>query len=295
MSYYICKINPEFKDWQFQKVNESISKEEFDNLKTAFKNLVPEEKDRYNLYSIQNKEYSMHLWHSERYNHSITVTNFPERHKGEFVKYLYQICKKLNSKLYYLGNDGQTAVEFNFNKYKDDIAKDYKPLGEKQYSKIEVNELIGLLTISSSSREKVIEQLNLRFNNTDTWENSVKECYDSNCIIVRQIENWIIVVAKPENLVYANSASEQNELLKKLLLELSLIFGKVGYNFNASKYSYFENYQFQNGELIYKYIHGDGEEEISGEKSSDFFEDFLSLTFDKSITEGIKTYKIPSR
>lgn len=294
MSYYICKVKPEFKDWQFKKVNQSISKEDFNKLKTTFKNLLPAEEDRYNLYSIQNKEYSMHLWHSERYMHSITVTNYPERHKGEFVKYLYQICNQLNSKLYYLGNDGQTAVEFDFAKYKEDIIKEYKPIDEKQYTKLEVNELIGLLTVSSS-KEKLIEELNLIFDNVDTWENSINECYNSNSIVVRQIEDWTIVIVKPENLVQANSAEEQNTLLKNLMKDLSLKFGKVGYNFNASKYSYFENYQFDDGELKFKFIHGDGDEEIEGEKSSDYFDDFLSLTFDKSITKGVETYKIPSR
>lgn len=294
MSYYICKEEPEFKDWQFKGVNEGISEDQFKNLKTTFKNLVQEENDRYNLYSIQNQEYSMHLWHSERYNHSITVTRFPDRHKGEFVKYLYQICNQLNSKLYYLGNDGQSAVEFDFSGFKEDIEKEYKPINEKQYSKVEVDELIGLLTISSP-KEKVIKSLNLTFGNVDTWENSINECYNSNSIVVRQIENWTIVIAKPENLVQANTAKEQNKLMNKLLKELSLEFGLVGYNFNASKYSYFENFQFRDGELTYKYIHGDGEEEVLGEKSKEYFEDFLSLTFDETITKGVKTYKRPSR
>jgi len=294
MSYYICKVEPEFKDWQFKGVNESISEDQFKNLKTTFANLVPEENDRYNLYSIQNKEYSMHLWHSESYDHSITVTNFPDRHKGEFIKYLYQICNQLNSKLYYLGNDGQSAVEFDFSEFKEDIEKEYKPINEKKYSKVEVDELIGLMTISSP-KEKVIESLNLIFDNVDTWEKSINECYNSNSIVVRQIEDWTIVIAKPENLVQAATAQEQNKLMNELLKELSLEFGLVGYNFNASKYSYFENYQFRNGEQTYKYIHGDGDEEILGEKSKEYFEDFLSLTFDESITKGVETYKIPSR
>jgi len=294
MSYYICKVAPEFKDWQFKGVNESIPEDQFKNLKTTFKNLVPEENDRYNLYSIQNQEYSMHLWHSERYSHSITVTRFPDRHKGEFVKYLYQICSQLNSKLYYLGNDGQSAVEFDFTEFKEDIEKEYKPRNEKQYSKVQVDELIGLITIYAP-KEKVIESLNLLFDSVDAWENSINECYNSNSIVVRQIENWTIVIAKPENLVQANTAEAQNKLMNELLKELSLELGLVGYNFNASKYSYFENSQFRDGKQTYKYIHGDGEEEILGKKSKEYFEDFLSLTFDESITKGVETYKIPSR
>jgi len=294
MSYYICKVEPEFKDWQFKGVNESIPEDQFKNLKTTFENLVPEENDRYNLYSIQNQEYSMHLWHSERYNNCITVTRFPDRHKGEFVKYLYQICGQLNSKLYCLGNDGQSAVEFDFTEFKEDIEKEYKPRDEKQYSKVQVDELIGLITIYSP-KKKVIESLNLIIDKVDTWENSINECYTSKSIVVRQIENWTILIAKPENLVQANTAEEQNKLMNELLKELSLELGLVGYNFNASKYSYFENCQFRDGKQTYKYIHGDGEEEILGEKSKEYFEDFLSLTFDESITKGVETYKIPSR
>ena len=294
MSYYICKLEPEFKDWQFKGVNESISEEQFKNLKASFENLVPVENDSYNLYSIQNEEYSMHLWRSERYNHSITVTSFPDRHKGEFVKYLYQICNQLNCKLYYLGNDGHSAVEFDFSEFKEDIEKEYKPKNEKQYSKVEVDELIGLITIFSP-KEKVIESLNLIFDNIDTWENSINECYNSNSIVVRQIQDWTIVISKPENLVQANTAQEQSKMINELLNELSLEFGMVGYNFNASKYSYFENYQYRDGKQTYKYVHGDGEEEIFGQKSNEYFEDFLSLTFDESIIKGVETYKIPSR
>ena len=275
MSYYICKTKPEFKDWQFKKASESISKEEFSNLKTLLKNLIPEENDRYNLYSTQNEEYSMHLWHSERYDYSITVTSFPERHKEEFIKYIHQICSTLKSKLYSLGNDGESAIEFDFSKHKGSIEKEYKPLNEKQYSKLEINELIGLLTLSTT-KDKVIEYLNLNYNNKDTWENSINDCYNSDSIVIRQIDDWAVVIVKPENLVNASSAGEQNKLMIKLLKELSQAFGKVGYSFNASKYGYFENYQFMNGEIKYKYIHGDGEEEIDGVKSKEYFEDFLS-------------------
>lgn len=295
MSYYICKVKPEFKDWQFQKAEKGISKEQFEHLKSIFKNLSPEEGDRYNLYSIQNSEYFMHLWHSERHSYSITFSNFPNRHKSEFVKYLYQICEELDAKLYCLGNDGQTAVEFDFGQYKEDLVKEYKPLKEKQYSKVEVDELIGRLAIFTKSREKVIEKLNLVFENVDTWENSINECYNSNCIVVRQINDWVIVIGKPENMVHANSADEQDELLNNLMVDLSLYFGKVGYTFNASKYSYFESFQFEEGKMTYKYIYGDGEEEIIGKQSKEFFDDFLLLTFDKSITEGVETYKIASR
>lgn len=292
--YYICKVKPEFKDWQFQGVQESISEDHFQNLGNVFKNLKPEEKNRYNLYSIQNKEYSMHLWHSENYNHCITVTNFPERHKAEFVKYLYQICDQLESKLYYLGNDGQSAVEFDFSEYEENIALEYQPIKEKKYSNVEVNELIGLITILAP-KEKVIESLNLIPQKVDTWENSINQCYNENRIVVRQLKKWTIVIAKPENLIQANSSQEQTISLNELLKELSKNLGLVGYNYNASKYSYFENYQFEDGKQTYRFIHGDGEEEITGKKSIKYFEDFLSLTFDETITKGVKTYKRPSR
>ncbi len=76
-----------------------------------------------------------------------------------------------------------------------------------------------------------------------------------------------------------------------LLEYLSKEFGKVGYNFNASKYGCFENHIAQNGQIIYQYIHEDGDEEIIGELEEPIFNEFLSLCYDKSILDGVKIYK----
>lgn len=294
MSYYISKVSPKFENWQFKELQEGISSDEWAKIVENTTNLEISERG-WVLKSVQNEDYFIRLFQNLSNGNAITFSNFPERYRGEMVKYLYQICQKLNANIYSLNNNGQTADKFDFAKYDEEIAKEYKSVDEKQYTKLEVNELIGLLTISTSSTEKVLEKLNLMFNNVDTWENSIKECYNSDSIVIRQIQEWVVVISKPENLVSANSASEQNELLINLMKELSSDFGKVGYHFNASKYGYFENFQFRDDELKYKYIHGDGEEEIIGEKSNEYFEDFLALTFDKSITEGVEIYKIASR
>ena len=294
MSYYISRFPPKFDNWQFKELQQGISPEEWSQIVEKFDNLNISDRG-YILESTQNKDFSIRLFHNSTQGFALTFSNFPERYRGEIVKYLHQICQILSANIYSLNNDGHTADKFDFDKYSEDIAREYKPIDEKQYTKLEVNELIGLLTISSSSKEKIVEKLNLIFDNVDTLENSIQSCYDSNSIVIRQIQEWIVVIGKPENLFNANSASEQNELLIDLMNDLSSDFGKVGYHFNASKYSYFENYQFHDGKLTYKYIHGDGEEEIIGEKSKEFFEDFLALTFDKSIKEGVETYKIASR
>lgn len=296
MSYYISRYPPKFENWQFKELKEGISLKEWNRIVDKTENLKrTDEKIRFILESVQNKEFNIRLVHNYNNGDAFTFPYFPDRYKGEIVKYLYQICQMLKANIYTLSNDGHSADVFDFTKYAEDIAKEYNPIDEKQYTKLEVNELIGLLTISTPSREIVIEKLNLLFDNVDTWENSIQECYDSGGIVIRQIKDWVVVIGKPENLVHANSASEQNELLINLMKELSTDFCKVGYHFNASKYGYFEKYQFHDGKLTYKYTHGDGDEEIIGEESKEYFEDFLALTFDKSIMEGVETYKIASR
>lgn len=296
MSYYIARTAPTFENWQFKKLNEVISLEEWKQTIEKLGNLSKgEEENRWNLESIQNKEFKIHFFYNNQNGNTISFPYFPDRHMGEIVKYLFHICQELEANIYTLNNDGQTADKFDFERYKKDIEKEYHPLTEKQYTTLEVNELIGLLSISTTSIDDVVEQLSLEIAKVDTWENAVRECYDSKSILVRQIEDWVIVIGKPENLVDANSASEQSELLRSLMEKLSSRFGKVGYHFNASKYSYFEQYQFKDGVLSYKYIHGDGDEDITGENSYEYFDDFLALTFDKSILNGVTIYKNPDR
>ena len=316
MSYYISKGKPIYKEWQFHSLSEGIDKNEWLPIVEKFENLKKgKSENRYNLYSVQNPEFYIHMWQNpefyihmwqnpEFYIHmwqnpetgnAITFPHFPDRFIGEFVKYIKQIIEILNADFYFLNNEGNME-EFDFSKYDDSIKKNYFLLEEEKITNIEVSELIGLITIQSTNIDKISKYLNLQEKEITTWEDAVQKCYDSEFFMIREVKEWIVIIGKFENLIpklkneLSSFPNTKNQIFP-LLQFLSNEFGQVGYNFNASKYGCFENYVAQNGRIIYQYIHEDGDEEKIGELTEPTFNDFLSLCYDKSILDGVKIYK----
>ena len=114
--------------------------------------------------------------------------------------------------------------------------------------------------------------------------------------MIRNLQGWTIVIGQLENLIdkfktELNLELSEKEQFANLLLMVSSKFEKASYDFNASKYSYFEQLVAEKGKLVYKYIHGDGDEEIEGERQEGYFGDFMAFCYDESILEGIQLYK----
>lgn len=296
MSYYISKAKPIYKEWQFHSLSGGIDKIEWLQIVEKFQNLKKgKSENRYNLYSVQNPEFYIHIWQNPETGNAITFPHFPDRFIGEFVKYIKQIIEILNADFYFLNNEGNME-EFDFSKYNDSLKKEYSPLEEEKITNVEVSEMIGLITIQSNNIDKISEYLNLQEKETTTWENAVEKCYDSAFFMIRKVKEWIVVIGKFENLIpklkdklgeYTNTKNQIFPLLEFLSNE----FGQVGYNFNWSKYGCFENYVAQNGQITYQYVHEDGDEEKIGELTEPTFNDFLSLCYDKSILDGVKIYE----
>ncbi len=299
MGCYISLEAPIYKEWQFQYLEKGkgIKKEQWLQIVEELDNLKSSKTDpeRFNLYSIQNPSFYIHLWHNPHEGNAITFSSFPERFMGEFVKHINIICQKLNATFYILDNNGQPK-EFNFRKYQKAIDKEYFNLQEEKVTDIEVSEHIGLITFPTWDINKVVNKLNLKEIGESNWEEAVKKCYDSKKFLVRYYGNWITLIGQPENLT-AKFGDKLDDPLKTktylldLLKKLSQDFGRIGYNFNSSKYGVFENYKFENGKIAYKYIHKDGDEIIEGETKKEYFNDFKSLCYDKSILKGVKIYE----
>ena len=107
MSYYISRTKPVFKDWQFHSLSEGVDKEDWLAVADKFDNLQKSsEEGGYRLYSVQNPKFHTYLRQNPNLGNAITLSHFPERFKGEFAKYLKQICDLLHANLYVLNNKG---------------------------------------------------------------------------------------------------------------------------------------------------------------------------------------------
>ena len=296
MSCYISKEAPKYKDWQFQSLEKGIESSNWLNVVKDFNNIKPanDDSERFNLYSIQNPDYKIHMWHNPNKGNAITFSHFPDRFMGEFVKYIYQLCKNLNAKFYTLHNSGNPA-EFDFNKYQKDIDKEYVLSKEERVTDTEINEHMGLISIPTFDINHVVNSLNLTEVKETNWEEAVNECYKDK-YMVRFYKDWTIVIGQTANLVTKFNVDSTNLKLRKenffkLLAKLSKDHGRLSYNFNSSKYGVFEDYKFENGKLVSKYIHEDGDEVKEGESNKEYFTDFKSLCFDKTILQGVKLYE----
>ena len=297
MSFFISRVAPIFKDWQFQAVSEGISEKEWMEVVEKMDQLHPlEENERYNLVSIQNAEFFIHFWHTTQYGHAVIFSGFPERNKGEMIKYLFQICQQLCANIYSLDNDGQTANQFDFSKYEAEIKATYHPITEKRVTTVEVSEMMGLMCIPTTNTTAIAEFLNLQKGDKTSWEEAVQKCYSPNNYMLRTIKGWTIVIGQLEPLRIKfqkeldQTKSDKEQFLDVLNL-LSLKYERVSYHFNASKYAYFERFISEKGKLVYKSIHADGEDETEGEHKTGYFDEFLALCYDQSILEGIQLYK----
>jgi len=296
MSNYISKEAPKYKDWQFQSLNKGIERSSWLEAIQGFENIKPvnDDPDRFNLYSIQDPSYKIHLWHNPQKGNAITFSGFPDRFFGEFVKHIYVLCEKLEAKFYTLDNTGNQE-EFNFEKYQTDIDKNYVFLNEEKVTDIEISEHMGLITIPTDNIKEVIDRFKLNEIRVSDWEEAVNECYD-NKYMVRSYKDWTIIIGQTINLVTKFGLDSINLTIKRenyfnFLADLSKIYGRVAYNFNSSKYGVFEDYRFEDGKIAYKYIHEDGDEIKEGKTNKEYFNDFKSLCYDKSILNGVKLYE----
>lgn len=296
MSYYISRAKPIFKDWQFHSLSEGINEKDWLEVTKKIENLKEtEDGEGFRLYSIQNPEFHTYLRQNPQENNAITLSHFPERFKGEFIKYIKQICDLLHANFYFLNNEG-IMEEFDFSQYQESINKEYFPLNEKKITIIEVSEMIGLITIPMIAKDRIIKSLNLQEDEITTWEDAVEKCYNAEFYLIREIKDWTIIIGKFEQIIprledkLKQFINTKNQIFP-LLEFLSDEFGQVGYNFNASKYGCFYHYFAENGQITYQYSHEDGEEEKVGELTAPTFNDFLSLCYDQSILEGVKIYK----
>jgi len=258
MSNYISKEAPKYKDWQFQSLNKGIERSSWLEAIQGFENIKPvnDDPDRFNLYSIQDPSYKIHLWHNPQKGNAITFSGFPDRFFGEFVKHIYVLCEKLEAKFYTLDNTGNQE-EFNFEKYQTDIDKNYVFLNEEKVTDIEISEHMGLITIPTDNIKEVIDRFKLNEIRVSDWEEAVNECYD-NKYMVRSYKDWTIIIGQTINLVTKGV---------------------------------FEDYRFEDGKIAYKYIHEDGDEIKEGKTNKEYFNDFKSLCYDKSILNGVKLYE----
>lgn len=296
MSNYISKEAPKYKDWQFQSLDKGIERSNWLESIQGFENIKPvnDDPDRFNLYSIQDPSYKIHLWHNPQKGNAITFSGFPDRFFGEFVKHIYLLCKKLDAKFYTLDNTGNQA-EFDFAKYQKDIDKEYFFLNEEKVTEIEISEHMELITIPTDNMDEIIGKLKLIELRDTNWEDAVNECYNDK-YMVRLYKGWTIVIGQTINLVTkfgldSDSLKIRRENYFNFLADLSQIYGRVGYSFNSSKYGVFEDYKFEDGKLAYKYIHEDGDEVKEGDTQKEYFNDFKSLCYDKSIMNGVKLYE----
>lgn len=297
MSFFISRVEPIFKDWQFRGISEGIELGEWLNVVSIIDNLNQlDNAERFNLISVQNPEYYIHLWRTEEYGSAIIFSSFPDRYKGEIIKYLYEICKYLDANLYSLGDDGQSADKFDFSIYDDEINKEYFPINERKVTDIEVTEMMGIMCLPTIEIAKVISNLRMSPGEITDWENAVQKCYDPSNYMVRTLKGWTIIIGQLEHLIVKfkenlNIEKSEKDQFIDLLKLVSAKFEKVSYTFNASRYSYFENFIAENGELVYKYVHGDGEEYIEGQPQKNYFDDFMSFCYDESILDGIQLYR----
>lgn len=295
MSCYISKSKPIFKDWQFQSVSGGISKDAWQEVVAKMENLIEAEDDNlHKLFSIQNADFHIYLRHNPDKGNAISLSHFPERFRGEFVKYIKQICEYLDANFYSLNNDGFQEA-FDFSRYKEEIAKAYVPLNEKKVTDIEVDEMMGLITIPTTNVNEVVTLLRLKEYGQKSWEEAVEKCYEPNSYMVRSINGWTIVIGQLENLTHKfitelKGIESEKEKFLELLVWLSKSCERIAYRFNASKYGYFENFIAENGKMVYKSIYGDGDQEVEGEVTQKYFDDYLALCYDESILDGVKVY-----
>lgn len=296
MSCYISKEAPKYKNWQFQSLEKGIERTNWLNSILDLENVKPsnDDPDRFNLYSIQNPTYSIHMWHNPNEGNAITFSNFPDRFKGEFVKHIYELCKKLDAKFYMLNSSGNPA-EFDFKKYTKEINQDYFLSDEEKVTETEISEHMGLISIPTYEISKVISAFKLTKIEKTNWEKAVKECYNDK-YMVRFYNDWTIIIGQTENLVTKfnidfDSLKSRKENFLNLLAKFSKDFGRLSYNFNSSKYGVFEDYKFEDGQLVSKYIHEDGDEVKEGKTQKVYFSDFKSLCYDKTILKGVKLFK----
>lgn len=296
MSNYISKVPPVYKDWQFQRLDKGIDKQEFLKAIKEFENINPWKKNPevYVLSSVQNSEFFLRLYHNSSKGNAVILSHFPDRYQGEFIKYIFELCKKLNANYYVLDNTGNPK-EFDFKKFKKEIEKEYYNQNEEKVSEIPIDEHMELISIPTSNIYEVISKLKLEKIKETSWEEAVKECY-RNSYMVRNIKDWSIVIGQTSNLVSkfnldSNNLQDRKTNFLKLLKNLSQDFERIAYNFNSNKYGVFEEYKFEKGEIVYKYIHEDGKEVKEGNTEKEYFNDFKALNYDKSILKGVVIYE----
>ena len=154
---------------------------------------------------------------------------------------------------------------------------------------------MGLIAIPTFEIDEIRKALNLIETTETIWEKAVDECY-KNKYMIRCYKDWTIVIGQTENLVSkffkeSENLKERKDNFLELLKKLSQKFGRVSYNFNSSKYGVFEEYKCEGGKLVSIFIHEDGDEKIEGGTEEEYFNDFKSLCYDKTILNGVKLYE----
>lgn len=297
MNYFISRVPPIFDNWQFKGLKEGISRKDWLEVVEKIKTLNQlEDENRFKLVSIQNPEFNILMFHSEKHGGAIGFSRIPDRYAGELIQYLYQICYHLGANIYDLGEDGKTADKFFSSTKEMREIKEYSPVDEKKVTDIEISEMLGLMSIPTENISEVASFLKLEEDEFTTWEEAVQICYNSGNYMIRTLQGWTIVIGQLKELIskFQNEINQdefEEEQFIELLKLISSKFDKVSYDFNASRYSYFEQFIAEKGKLIYKYIHGDGEEEIEGEPKGAYFSDFAAFCYDESILKGIQLYK----